>query len=81
MDHLYLLAPWILVAGIVAYLLDRHRRDVRTHDVAMQAAIVVGAYGLYYVVRGITPRTIRRKLIAAVVRLGGIVLMVYAPRA
>lgn len=54
MDHLTLLAPWLLVAAVVARLLHEHRREIRPRAIALEALMVAGAYALYYIVRGIT---------------------------
>jgi hypothetical protein len=54
MDHTYLWAPWIVVAAIVAVLLYRRRRTVRPFSIALEAALVVVAYAVYYIVRGST---------------------------
>jgi hypothetical protein len=54
MSHVSLWAPWLIVAALVAAMLIRRRATMRGHDVFVEVVIVVGAYAVYYAVRGIT---------------------------
>jgi hypothetical protein len=53
-DQFYLWVPWIAVAAVVAVLLYRRRSGLRPRAILLEASLVVVAYGLYYVVRGLT---------------------------
>jgi hypothetical protein len=52
--QLYLWVPWIVVLAIVGVLLYRRRNALEPGAIAREVAIVVGAYAVYYVVRGST---------------------------
>ena len=54
MSSAYLWAPWILVGALLIALLYRGRRQLRPVPLAAEAALVVTAYGVYFVVRGLT---------------------------
>lgn len=54
MGTAYLWAPWIAVAGVFFALLYNGRERFRIRGLITEAALVVAAYALYFVVRGLT---------------------------
>ncbi len=54
MGTAYLWVPWIAVAGILLALLYNGRERLRIPGLIAEAALVVAAYALYFVVRGLT---------------------------
>jgi hypothetical protein len=53
-EHLYLWAPWFIVAVIVALVVWRGRHALNPRAIVIEALLVVVAYAAYYVVRGLT---------------------------
>jgi hypothetical protein len=54
MGTAYLWVPWIAVAGVLLALLYNGRERLRIPGLIAEAALVVAAYALYFVVRGLT---------------------------
>lgn len=54
MGTAYLWVPWIAVGGILLALLYNGRERLRVRGLIAEATLVVAAYALYFVVRGLT---------------------------
>jgi hypothetical protein len=65
MDQLVLWLPWAGVAAVVALLLYRRPAPIRPVAIIVEAAMVVVAYALYYVVRGSTEGSVASAVDAA----------------